>query len=382
MHMRALLLVMAITCSVPGGLAAADAAETQGWYEVSLRGRPPLWGQLDPSGTAVLAMGDAVHGLWPDQIHASVPIGDARVLRPIDPERVRQLLQDRELASARAAWAKRGVFVPPSAVTLADIDRIGAEQLRVQAAQAQQIAEAQIVREQKAAEVQRERERAEADRQAKAATDQQAKKQVDLATLRALVTDFFTKAIAGRPVTDGSVYIGIPQKLVDTLMDPQFTGRQKESNWCWAACVQMIAKFNNVDYAQESVVKAAKGYAVNQGGNIFDFIQALTKEGRQDNGQPIQLQPKFTTQFIDLLHDLDNSHPMIACLSLPGQGTGHAVVLTGIDIPVLSDGKPDIDKITFTVRDPAPQAPSLVRVPCGAFMSCFEYAVRLRVTMW
>lgn len=41
--------------------------------------------------------------------------------------------------------------------------------------------------------------------------------------------------------------------------------QQKETNWCWAACIQMCAKYKGYTATQASIVKAAKDEEVNEG---------------------------------------------------------------------------------------------------------------------
>ena len=41
--------------------------------------------------------------------------------------------------------------------------------------------------------------------------------------------------------------------------------QQKETNWCWAACIQMCAKYKGYTATQANIVKAAKDEEVNEG---------------------------------------------------------------------------------------------------------------------
>lgn len=46
--------------------------------------------------------------------------------------------------------------------------------------------------------------------------------------------------------------------------------RQKETNWCWAACIQMCAKYKGYTATQSEIVEAAKGEVVNKGASSSD----------------------------------------------------------------------------------------------------------------
>ena len=139
------------------------------------------------------------------------------------------------------------------------------------------------------------------------------------------------------------LYVGLSDALVETLADPKFSGRQKLDQWCWAACVQMLCACHGIHYDQIDVVRVAKGGLRNEGGNLLDFFTALSVEGVQDNGQPIQLNAKVTDEAKDLLNDLKKNHPAILTLDMD-EGKGHAVLLTGIRIFPTENGLPDFPK--------------------------------------
>lgn len=168
------------------------------------------------------------------------------------------------------------------------------------------------------------------------------------------------------------VRTGLPEAAVERLMDPRYTGRQRGANWCWAACISMVCHYHGVTYSQEDIVRDTKGALRDEAGNVTEMLTALSASAIQPNGQPLQLVPQIVRGLEDIVTDLDKQQPIIVLLIPPGQQVGHAVVLTAIELG--ADGT-----CSFTVRDPAPSAPSRRVIQQAEFLRLYRAGLRLRV---
>ncbi|MDZ4839540.1 MAG: C39 family peptidase, partial [Bacteroidota bacterium] len=51
---------------------------------------------------------------------------------------------------------------------------------------------------------------------------------------------------------------------------------QRKSNWCWAACVQMVMNYQGIKIEQEEIVMKTFGSLVDQPAYVPDMIKAIT----------------------------------------------------------------------------------------------------------
>jgi hypothetical protein len=177
------------------------------------------------------------------------------------------------------------------------------------------------------------------------------------------------RVVAGVPAAKRA---GIPDDAVERLMDPRYTGRQRGSQWCWAACISMVCSFHGVTYTQEAIVSDIKGRLRDEGGTVAEMLTAMSAGALQPNGQPLQLVPAIVRTVEDVINDLEKQQPIIVLLQPPNQTMGHAVVLTAIEVT-------DDNDLRFIIRDPSPNAPSRRTLTLKQFQSVYTGALRLRV---
>jgi len=166
--------------------------------------------------------------------------------------------------------------------------------------------------------------------------------------------------------------VGLPEDAVERLMDPRFTGRQRGSQWCWAACISMVCAYHGVNYTQEAIVYDIKGRLRDEGGTVAEMLLAMSASALQPNGQPLRLVPDVVRGIEDVVHDLEKGQPIIVLIQPPRQTLGHAVVLTAIEVGPGGDCR-------FVIRDPSPHVPSRSIYSLDQFMSLYQGALRLRV---
>lgn len=157
---------------------------------------------------------------------------------------------------------------------------------------------------------------------------------------------------------------------------PSFTFRsasQAQSQWCWAACIEMVARHYGHNLSQTTIVRSVFGRLVNLPAMSWNIVQAFNRSWIDDNGRPM-------STGCDVLWDasmgiarpdaaqistryLSQNRPLII-------GTlGHAMVLTSVGF-TRSAINPSIGMANYAiVRDPWPGNPSRRRLTPQEFFS-------------
>lgn len=148
-------------------------------------------------------------------------------------------------------------------------------------------------------------------------------------------------------------YVGIPRANFN-----YFVSSQRNSNWCWAASLQMVFNYYGVSITQEQIV--ARSYGTDHTGNLpnwtgsFPVITAnLNNWNADNNGRQYSVAASLnwgapTPAY--LIQELSAQRPvLIGYQSSPT--TGHAVVITACSYTESANG-PIIQSII--VRDPWP----------------------------
>jgi len=150
-----------------------------------------------------------------------------------------------------------------------------------------------------------------------------------------------------------AAYVGIPGSNFN-----YFASSQRNSNWCWAASLQMIFNYYGVNITQEQIV--ARSYGVDPYGNLpnwtgsFQVITANLNNWNVDNsgrqyGVSASLNWGAPTPAY-LIQELSAQRPvLIGYRSSPS--SGHAVVITACSYIQTPSG-PFIQ--TIVVKDPWP----------------------------
>jgi len=131
---------------------------------------------------------------------------------------------------------------------------------------------------------------------------------------------------------------------------------QKEADWCWAACIQMILSRERIEVTQKEIVDAhgatlekkldgSEGDAATIAGicNALQAHYADLPEKRRIITFP------FVRTMHEAVEDIHFGHPMIALLLEEGN-MGHAYVLTGLDVSFTSQGF--LDRLRYPERKP------------------------------
>jgi hypothetical protein len=137
-----------------------------------------------------------------------------------------------------------------------------------------------------------------------------------------------------------------------------FASPQHNSNWCWAASLQMIFNYYGINITQEQIV--ARSYGVDPNGTLPDWTgnwQVITANlnnwSVDNNGRQYMVRAVFNQGPPDplyLVRELAAGHPVLIGYQ-SGPNSGHAVVITACSYMQTYYG-PIIQSVV--VRDPWP----------------------------
>ncbi len=131
---------------------------------------------------------------------------------------------------------------------------------------------------------------------------------------------------------------------------------QHASQWCWASCIEMALAYEGIELPQEAIVSRTLGGPVNLGGLPADIVASATGTFPTFTGSQARVSSEFVSGSPqpDTLYARLNRHEPVIILYKRDDGSGHAVVLTGMDVAV--DPVQGISVDTLHVYDPSPQA--------------------------
>jgi len=158
----------------------------------------------------------------------------------------------------------------------------------------------------------------------------------------------------GSVVGPDTFEVGIPREYVLAWARPKDIGRQLESNWCWAASVQMVLNMAHIPVTQKQIVKRVFGRQENSPANAVQIMKALDGWSSMYDGKRVVIAAFIEPSYEQILLDLYLNYPVILALKF-GNKIGHAVVITAAKYKVIN-GKKQI--LYFLVRDPWPKNPS------------------------
>jgi hypothetical protein len=154
----------------------------------------------------------------------------------------------------------------------------------------------------------------------------------------------------------------LPPDFCSAMLDPYRFARtatpslQRNSQWCWAACIEMVCRWHGVQLSQESIVNRIYGGMANMPANDQQLTSALNDVWEADDGSRIRISASVFSAAMNLagvsnervIADLSAGRPLIN-----GSRT-HATVVARVDY--LPRQRPDIRRVH--VIDPWPGAAS------------------------
>lgn len=147
-------------------------------------------------------------------------------------------------------------------------------------------------------------------------------------------------------------------------------GGQHKSQWCWAACIEMVFRYYDHEVPQERIVKETWGGIVNLPGQPGQILADLNRQWTDEDGEDFEVYGDvFSANPITAAQDLAQDMPLII-------GTmGHAMVLTSLQYIRDNFGRGEV--LAATVRDPWPGRGKRVLSPQEWYSTNFLARIRV-----
>lgn len=187
-----------------------------------------------------------------------------------------------------------------------------------------------------------------------------------------------TSSLADIQQLDSNLFVaGVQSNEFEYFTSPQIIGRQRQSNWCWAASIQMVLNYHGLYVRQEEIVQRIYGQQTDQPANPNQILAALSGWAPDTRGRysTIHASP-YVLSGNQIVQDLAQKWPMIVGLQNPG-AIGHAVVLTAIIYSVDRFNNPVFHGVV--IRDPWPGSASRQELSWDEFQSRLNFIARVYV---
>lgn len=172
---------------------------------------------------------------------------------------------------------------------------------------------------------------------------------------------------------------GIPTNEFDAWAAERVTGNQRQANWCWAACAQMVLNYHGLYVTQEQIVTKIYGGLVDRPADEYQIKRALSGWAPNVQGRMsyIYCQSGFSN-VNEITQSLAYKWPLIVGLRNPNGGVGHAYVLTAIYYSTDQFNNTIPDKVVL--RDPMPGTDGRIEVSWNQFANRLMMAMKVWVT--
>jgi hypothetical protein len=140
-------------------------------------------------------------------------------------------------------------------------------------------------------------------------------------------------------------YVGIDSSLAHVAAAAG--GGQHLSQWCWAACIEMVFRYYGLDVPQARIVRETWGGIVNLPAYPAHILANLNRPWIDASGRRFRVSgDAYSANPITAAQDLAQDMPLIIGT------TGHAMVLTALSYTVDRSGNGSVTEAI--VRDPWP----------------------------
>lgn len=153
---------------------------------------------------------------------------------------------------------------------------------------------------------------------------------------------------------DGTPAQGVRAVGLKTERMNYYASAQQASNWCWAACIQMILSAHEIQVSQSEIVATAFGQVADRPGDLVDIQAVLNASWTDRRGAVKQVvaTPKVgPPPLAELVALLRSDTPVIVGYNPDAADVGHAVIVTAVLTESTSQGD---HLVRLVVRDPWP----------------------------
>ena len=172
---------------------------------------------------------------------------------------------------------------------------------------------------------------------------------------------------------------GVPTSEFDNRAAERVTGNQRQANWCWAACSQMVLNYHGLYVSQEQIVARIYGRLVDRPADESQIKTALSgwAPNVQGGRSNIYCQSRLTS-INEITEALAYKWPLIVGLRNPNGGVGHAYVMTAIYYSTDQYNNTIPEKVVL--RDPMPGIDGTIEVSWEQFSNNVMMAMKVWVS--
>ena len=188
----------------------------------------------------------------------------------------------------------------------------------------------------------------------------------------------FSHAQSIRQIGPNLYWVGIPTEEFNSIQARSMNaGKQMQSNWCWAASIQMVLNYHGLFTDQIHIVKRLYGHTLQNGTATEDqILMSLSNWSQFQQGKSYKVIAESGPSSVHaIVQELANKWPLIVGVkTLEG---GHALVLTGIIYQVTPSG--ELQPRSVELRDPWPGIPSQQELSWNRFEKACTSLIRVSV---
>lgn len=189
---------------------------------------------------------------------------------------------------------------------------------------------------------------------------------------------FWAQAQQIRQIGNQTYEVGVsPQEINFLRANSLNAGKQLQSNWCWAASIQMVLNYHGLQVSQLQLVEKLFGDSqLNQAATADQILMALKGWQIDINGNLRQVfAQEITYNDSRIITALSYKWPII--VGLHDENGVHAVVLTGAQYEVKPEG--EIKLLQVILLDPWPPAPYVQKLSAAAFRQKCTALIKIMV---
>lgn len=173
-------------------------------------------------------------------------------------------------------------------------------------------------------------------------------------------------------------WAGIPDAEFEQIQAISVNGgKQVQSNWCWAACIQMVLNYHGLQIDQYQIIKKVFGPGLpNQPADEEQIKRALTGWAPHATGYFSSVHAESgKISVYQTIQALAYKWPLI--VGIQGAQGGHALVLTGVYYRADEDGRLMPQRVEL--RDPSPFSGRKVELTWDQFSQRCRTAIKVFV---
>ena len=173
---------------------------------------------------------------------------------------------------------------------------------------------------------------------------------------------------------------GVLTSRLNLTAAPGNWGRQRMSQWCWAATSQMVLNSLGIPVSQEQIIMRAYGGFIDRPAAMHEIARTLHGSVAADVTGRLRAISALELRQLHpavIAKDMAEQRPLLLGLSNTNNAGGHAYIITSIKYNTNALGR--IEPVSLTLRDPFPGNPSRIEVSWQEANQRFIGAVRIDV---